>query len=72
MVRTNFTEGEPNNPAIRDGVIIMRGGAFVGLRLCEGGQAKMPLNFGAARRAMGEPGALFTDETIRADNADHE
>ncbi|QDH34401.1 hypothetical protein [Porphyrobacter sp. YT40] len=72
IVRTHFTEGEPNYPAIRDGVIIMRRGEVVALRLCEGGQAETPVNFAVARRAMGEPGALFTDETSRADNADHE
>lgn len=67
MIRTNFTEGEPNYPAISDGVLIRRGGKFVALKLCEGGQALMPVQYDAARRAFGEAEDLFTDETIRAD-----
>ena len=67
IVRTNFTAGEPNNPAITDGVVITRDGAFVALRLCEGGQADMPVQYDAAGRAFTHEDALFTDETIRAD-----
>lgn len=67
MVRTNFAAGEPNYPAITDGVLITRGDKFVALRLCEGGQAEMPVQYDAARRAFGEAQAMFTDDTIRAD-----
>ena len=67
MVRTNFTAGEPNNPAITDGVVITRDGAFVALRLCEGGQAEMPVQHDAAESAFAQEDALFTEETIRAD-----
>ncbi|MFW2351525.1 hypothetical protein [Qipengyuania sp.] len=67
MIRTNFAAGEPNYPAITDGVVITRDGKFVALRLCEGGQADMPVQYDAAERAFPQSEDLFTDETIRAD-----
>ncbi|MEZ5681903.1 MAG: hypothetical protein R3E14_11510 [Erythrobacter sp.] len=67
MVRTNFTAGEPNNPAITDGVLISREGEFIALRLCAGGQAEIPVQYDAAERAFAQEDDLFTEETIRAD-----
>ncbi|QIG55010.1 hypothetical protein G6N82_13395 [Altererythrobacter sp. BO-6] len=67
MVRTNFTEGEPNNPAISDGVVILRDGKFVAIRPCEGGQAEMPVKINAAKRVFAGNYRLFTEETIRGD-----
>ena len=67
MVRTNFTPGEPNYPAISDGVVILRGGEFAALRLCAGGQGEMPVQYDAAKRVFEEMDDLFTGETVRAD-----
>ncbi|WP_271438403.1 hypothetical protein [Pontixanthobacter luteolus] len=67
MIRTNFAPGEPNNPAISDGVVIMRGEEFVGMQLCAGGQAEMPVQYDAAKRAFGEIEDIFTGATMRAD-----
>jgi hypothetical protein len=67
MVRTNFAAGEPNYPAITDGVMITRDGEFVALRLCEGGQADLPVQYDAAERAFAQEDELFTEETIQAD-----
>lgn len=67
MVRTHFVAGEPNYPAISDGVLVTRGGKFAALRLCEGGQAEMPVQYDAADRAFAQAEELFSDETIRAD-----
>ena len=67
MIRTNFAPGEPNNPAISDGVVILRGDEFAGMQLCAGGQAEVPVHYDAAKRAFGEIEDIFTGETIRAD-----
>lgn len=66
MVRTNFEPGEPNNPAISDGVLIERGGRFAGLRKCDDPDI-MPIQDDTAQKYMDMRDELFTDETIRAD-----
>ncbi|MEC7625022.1 MAG: hypothetical protein VYA25_12660 [Pseudomonadota bacterium] len=67
MVRTNFAAGEPNYPAISDGVLIMRNDELVAVRPCAGGQADMPVQYDAAERVFAQEDELFTDETMRAD-----
>lgn len=67
MVRTNFAADEPNYPAISDGVVIMRGDEYVATRLCAGGQAEMPVQYDAAKRAFGETRDIFTGATERTD-----
>ena len=65
MVRTNFEAGEPNNPAMSDGVIVTRAGKFAGMHLCTedgGGLDLNALDVAVSRRAD-----LLTDETYRAD-----
>ena len=66
MVRTNFTPGEPNDPAMSDGLMVLRGDDVVALNLCEGGNM-LPVQVFAAQEIWGESDQLFTDETIRAD-----
>ena len=67
MVRTNFEPGEPNYPAISDGLIILRAGNFYALEECQGGQAEKPIDFGLAESTLSRRDVLFTDETGRAD-----
>ena len=67
MVRTHFAAGEPNYPAISDGVLIMRDDELVAVRPCAGGQADMPVQYDAAERVFAQEDELFTDETMRAD-----
>ncbi|MCK0127864.1 hypothetical protein [Erythrobacter sp. F6033] len=67
MVRTNFAEGEPNYPAITDGVVVSRGEEVLSIQLCEGGQAIMPVQYDAAERAFGATEDIFTGATDRAD-----
>ena len=67
MVRTSFTAGEPNDPAIADGVVIETGGRFGALHLCSD-PGVTPVDYAAAEARIGSPaGELFTEETIRAD-----
>ena len=35
IVRTNFAAGEPNDPAISDGVIVLEGEEVIGIQLCD-------------------------------------
>ncbi|MXO69117.1 hypothetical protein GRI72_09795 [Altererythrobacter marinus] len=67
MVRTNFTAGEPNYPAIRDGLVVLREGRFAQMHVCQGGAADLPIQYEAAGRAMTREDELFTEETARAD-----
>ena len=60
IVRTHFVEGEPNYPAITDGIIVKRGGAVLGELLCMGDQAEMPVNFGLAKEYMDAAPELIT------------
>ncbi len=67
MIRTHFKEGEPNYPAISDGVIVMRDDEVLRLLECEGGQAEKPLDFNIADARLARLNELFTEETGRAD-----
>ena len=65
VVRTNFKEGEPNNPAITDGVIIIRGGQTIGEQSCGSGEL-MPIQVFEAEKFLRKADDLFTLETDRA------
>ena len=67
MVRTNFKEGEPNNPAISDGIIVERSGELLSLRVCDGADEPLPIQYDAAEAAMKRVDELFTFETGKAD-----
>ena len=67
IVRTNFTEGEPNNPAISDGVIVMRGDKVLSLQSCDDPQLK-PADYDLAEQSLPRVEELFTYETGRADS----
>ncbi|WP_052761709.1 hypothetical protein [Aurantiacibacter luteus] len=69
VVRTNFTPGEPNEPAMSDGLAVLRGDGLVGLHLCDAGFDPRPLDAALASTAWQEQGDLFTYETERADAA---
>jgi len=67
IVRTNFKEGEPNYPAISDGVIVMRGDKVLSLQSCDDPQLK-PADYDLAEKSLPRVDELFTYETSRADN----
>jgi hypothetical protein len=66
MVRTNFTAGEPNYPALTDGVIVLRGEDFVAMHLCDD-PAVLPIQLFTADAVWERQEELSTGETIRAD-----
>ncbi|WP_298467778.1 hypothetical protein [uncultured Erythrobacter sp.] len=67
IVRTNFEPGEPNNPAISDGVIVQRGEKLLNMQACGAGDLK-PVDYNVAERLMPQSrNELFTYETGRAD-----
>ncbi|WP_114520458.1 hypothetical protein [Altererythrobacter sp. ZODW24] len=66
MVRTNFAPGEPNNPAITDGVMILRNGQISQTKTCDGPDL-MPVQYELAEKLMGRADELFTYETQRTD-----
>lgn len=68
MVRTNFTPGEPNNPAISDGVMVMKDGVVADMHLCEDA-GLAPVNITLANAIWEAEDDLFTWETGRADPA---
>ena len=68
VVRTNFEPGEPNYPAISDGVIVQRGEEVLSLQTCGGEGDLKPLDVNAAERLIpGRRNELFSYETGRAD-----
>jgi hypothetical protein len=68
MVRTNFTPGEPNDPAISDGVIVLRNDKVLSVLTCGGPDADpMPVQMALADQHMKQQDELFTYETERAD-----
>lgn len=68
MVRTNFEPGEPNYPAISDGVIVLRGDEVLSVRACDGPGELKPVDYNVAERLIAERRReLFTYETSRAD-----
>ena len=60
MVRTNFTEGEPNNPAISDGLVVSRGGRTIATYRCTGDDL-MPVQMTPAARYIKQVRGLFID-----------
>lgn len=70
MVRTNFEPGEPNNPAISDGVIVIEGGKFRELIECDPSDAAMvPVDVDLLSRPLPRDAELYTEETHRADSS---
>ena len=68
MVRTNFEAGEPNYPAITDGVIVQRGEEVLNLQVCGGEGDLTPVDYNVAERLITErQNELFSYETIQAD-----
>lgn len=67
MVRTGFGE-EGNLPAISDGVVVERAGAFAAIRICAEPDG-LPVQTGEAERFLAPADDLFTQETERADGA---
>ncbi|MEM8725471.1 MAG: hypothetical protein AAGE86_08110 [Pseudomonadota bacterium] len=68
VVRTNFTAGEPNNPAISDGVIVQRGDTVLNVQACGGEGELKPIDYFATERLVPQRrNELFTFETSRAD-----
>lgn len=65
MVRTRF-DGQGNEPAISDGIVIERKGQFVAMRLCQGDLLPVDVNAASAFLPSDDT-ALFTEETMRAD-----
>jgi len=66
MVRTNFAPGEPNNPAISDGVIVLHNDEVLAVEVCDDPDL-LPVQYDAAERALPLADELFTYETGRAD-----
>jgi hypothetical protein len=66
VVRTNFAAEEPNNPAMSDGVMILRGAKFVGMKLCSNANG-LPVQTNSANAIWEDERELFTAETVRAD-----
>ncbi|PZU17425.1 MAG: hypothetical protein DI591_03620 [Citromicrobium sp.] len=65
MVRTGFDDGG-NAPAISDGVVVLKNGAFAALEKCDDIKP-IAVQLTLAEQAMPTAGALFTEETARAD-----
>jgi hypothetical protein len=66
MVRTNFEPGEPNDPAISDGVIVLRDERVVSVKLCVGSDS-LPISTTELEELIPREDELFTYETQRAD-----
>ncbi len=66
MVRTNFAAGEPNNPAISDGVIVLDGEKVIGLQLCDDADT-VSIDYDLAEAHFPRADELFSWETDRAD-----
>ncbi len=66
MVRTNFAPGEPNIPAISDGVIVLRNDEVLSVQVCDDPDL-LPVQYDAAERALPLADELFTYESGRAD-----
>lgn len=62
VIRTNFAPGETNDPAIEDGILVMRSGAVLGELPCDG-EVEMPIQVFAAERYL-KPAAemLYADD----------
>lgn len=62
VVRTNFTAGEPNNPAMTDGVMVLRSNKVAASLACDG-TALLPIDIDAAQAHLAEANDLFTYDT---------
>ena len=60
IVRTNFTAGEPNNPEITDGVLVLDHGEPVAHKRCTG-EALVPVQYDAAQDHLAEADTLFAE-----------
>jgi hypothetical protein len=58
IIRTNFEPGEPNNPAINDGVAVFKDGAQIAKRICDDAQVK-PIDYAAAEKLLPIEEELF-------------
>ncbi|OYX66828.1 MAG: hypothetical protein B7Y88_03060 [Sphingomonadales bacterium 32-64-17] len=58
VVRTNFTAGEPNNPAMSDGVAVLRSGKIAANFACEADL--QPIDVTAAQAHLAKADDLFT------------
>ncbi len=67
MVRTGFDADGNNVPAISDGIVIERSGKFLDIKLCDGADPPLPVQYDAANAIWEDERELFTEETIRAD-----
>ena len=61
VVRTNFERGEPNNPAIGDGLMVQRAGKTIALHSCEYTDDLKPVDMARAESVMVEESELFAD-----------
>ncbi|UYH53856.1 hypothetical protein N6L26_07160 [Qipengyuania sp. SS22] len=66
VVRTNFAAGEPNNPAISDGVMVLDGEKVIGLQLCDDADI-VSIDYDLAEAHFPRADELFSWETDRAD-----
>lgn len=66
IVRTNFKAGEPNKPAISDGLLVLRGEKLLASNLCKA-DGVQPVDINAANAIWEMEQELFTYETVRAD-----
>lgn len=60
VTRTNFTPGEPNDPAFEDGVYVYRGERRISSLPCAG-EAARPISVAMAERFADQQDELFTD-----------
>lgn len=61
VVRTNFEPGEPNNPAIEDGILIRRGQTVLGELGC-GNDVEMPIHYDLAEQYSDPaPAMIYAD-----------
>lgn len=57
VIRTNFAPGEPNNPAIEDGIMVLRGDTVLGELACSA-DVETPINYDLAEK-YGEPAEVM-------------
>ncbi len=59
VIRTNFEPGEPNQPAISDGVMVMLGDELLTTHICDDPNAR-PIDYDLAVKVMEREPELFT------------
>lgn len=69
MVATSVEEGG-SGPAISDGVVIERGDKLLAVRVCEGRQADLAIQYAPADRVFKDRQDIFTGATAKADEID--